>query len=123
MPGSSWPQPNAGTAAASADPHRRAPALQQHDIAPAPGPIAGDSLLDTDPPEAGSPMDREAGAVLDRDPGLEGPDPGGLGSINQSGEERPADPPSLHIGGHVDAQPGHPGIDLPARARGGGGPR
>src|ERR1019366_5288811 len=81
-----------------------------------------DSLLDTDPPEAGCPMDREAGAVLDQDPGLEGPDPGGLGSINQGGEERPADPPSLHIGGHVDAQPGHPGIDLPARARGEGGP-
>lgn len=62
----------------SLDAHPVAAALEEHDVAPAPGDVAPDPLLDTDPPEPRALMEGEAGGVLGKNPGEEGPHAGRL---------------------------------------------
>jgi hypothetical protein len=56
------------------DPHPVAAAFEEDDVAPLPGYIAPDPLLDADLAEAGTLMEGEAGAVLGKYPGEERPD-------------------------------------------------
>src|SRR5262245_14408721 len=62
-------------------------------------------------------MEGDAGAVLGEDPGLERPDPGPLGALDQLAEELPADAAALSPRRDVYALLGHAGVDLARRVR------
>src|SRR5664279_5094648 len=112
MPGSSCRQPSAGSPAASADSLERAAPLEQDHVAPTPGPIASETLLDPDPAEAGRAVDGQARDILDQDARQEGPDAGCLGGLNLGCQQARANPPPLGIGRDVDTHPGHSVIDV-----------
>jgi hypothetical protein len=53
----------------------------------------------------------EAGGVLGEDPGLDGPDPGGLGRLHVGDEQGGADATAAGVGVDVDGVLDHSGVD------------
>src|SRR5450756_256226 len=80
----------------------RAPALQQHHVAPA-IPHLAELLPPSHDAEAMAFMKRHAGGVLGEDPGLEGPDPGLLRRLQQRRHQPRADAAPRDRGVDVDA--------------------
>ena len=67
-------------------------------------------------------MQSDAGLVLGEEAGLHGPDPAPLGRDDHCGQQGPANPAPLGLGGDVDSVLGHPGIGAAIRHRGQCGP-
>jgi hypothetical protein len=76
--------------------------------------MLADPFPGADEAKPGRPVQGQAGDVLREDPGLDGPDPSGLGGGDQRVQEPAADAPAAGGGVDVDGVLDHPGIDAAA---------
>jgi hypothetical protein len=101
--------------------HDRAAPFDEDDVAPA-AVVPADALAGADGAEPGGPVQGQAGGVLREDPGLDGPDPGGLGGGDQRIQEPAAGAPVAGGGVDVDGVLDHSGVDAAAGDGRGGYP-
>src|SRR5690348_2671529 len=98
-----------------------AAAFEQHDIPPAAAQLPW-PLPHAQHPEAGGPVQREARLVLREDAGLDRPDPGVLGRLDQGGEQPATDAAAAGRLGDVHGVLDDAGVDAPAGDRRDRGP-
>ncbi len=87
----------------------RLPALQQNGVEPFPVQLR-DALPMPDPAKAAPLVQPDARNVAGEDPGLEGPETGAVGPLDQCGEQPASDPAPLRRRRHIHAHFGNPAI-------------
>src|ERR1019366_6517298 len=78
-----------------------AAAFEEGDVAPA-AVVAADALPRADDTEPGALVEPQAGGVLWKDPGLDGPDSGRVGGAGERLQQREPDALALRVRVHVD---------------------